>query len=52
MSGIPRVSVLGPHLFVIYKTDLDVNVDALVSKVSKCANDTRIAGVVNCVEDR
>ena len=48
-SGVPQGSVLGSVLFLIYVNDID---DGLVCKVSKFADDTKIASKVTTTQDR
>ena len=49
ISGVPQGSVLGPILFIIYVNDID---DGLNSKISKFADDTKIASKVTTTDDR
>ena len=49
ISGVPQGSVLGPILFIIYVNDID---DGLNSKISKFADDTKIASKVTTTGDR
>ena len=48
-SGVPQGSVLGPVLFLIYVNDID---DGLTCKISKFADDTKIASKITTTLDK
>ena len=47
--GVPRGSVLGPVLFLVFINDLDSNI---LSKIQKFADDAKIVQEVHNVEGR
>jgi len=48
-TGVPQVSVLGPALFNIFASDTDSAIDCTLSK---CADDTKLCGVISTLEGR
>jgi hypothetical protein len=49
LSGVPQGSILGPLLFILFITDLEMAVSS--SRVSFFADDTRVSKLIGCTED-
>ena len=52
MSGVIQGSCLGPALFLVFINDIDTAVDLTSSFLSKIADDTKMASIVETEDDR
>ena len=52
VSGVIQGSCLGPALFLVFINDIDTAVDLTSSFLSKFADDTKVASIVETEEDR